>query len=105
MLVFSTPLVNYSAPLTFSLVHLPPPHPTSLCECVQGYLFIQCVTTGGGRVSSCVESIYRSYTLCIWRDSETTKLLYHPKQQPRRGVGLIQINTCRQIPFLRKADI
>jgi hypothetical protein len=54
VLVFSTPLVNYrSAPLTFSLVHLPP-HPLSLCEkyrgtCIQ---FIRCVTAywgwGGG---------------------------------------------------------
>ncbi len=30
-----------------------------------------------------MESIYRSYTL--WPLSEPTKLLYHPKQKPRRG--------------------
>jgi hypothetical protein len=24
-------------------------------------------------------------------------LLYHPKQKPRRGGGLRQINTCRQV--------
>jgi hypothetical protein len=41
MLVFSTPLVNYGAPLTFSLVDLPPP---SLCEYVQGV----CNRGGGG---------------------------------------------------------
>jgi hypothetical protein len=47
MLVFSTPLVNYSAPLTFSLVHvnpLPPPFPvwisTGVC--------IHTVCNGGG---------------------------------------------------------
>jgi hypothetical protein len=34
-------------------------------------------------------------------DSEPTKLLYHPKQNPRRGVGLSQINTtCLHVPLL-----
>jgi hypothetical protein len=44
MLVFSTPHVNYSsAPLTFSMVHLPPPPPT--LPCVNNYTEtrIQCV--------------------------------------------------------------
>ncbi len=52
-----------------------------------------------GRGSRCVESIYRSNTLCIWPDSESTKLLYHPKQKPRRGGRLRQIITCRQVPL------
>ncbi len=30
---------------------------------------------------------YRSLTLCIWPDSEPTKLNYHPKQNLRRGGG------------------
>ncbi len=92
------PLLWTSAPLTFSVVHLPTPFPvrsTGLC--------IYTVCNGGG--SDCVESIHRSYTLCIWPDSEPTKLLYHPKQQPRRR----QKNTCRQVPlqvdFFKKADI
>ncbi len=42
-------------------------------------------------------------------DSEPTKLLNHPKQKPRRGGGLRQIKTYRQVPlqvnFKRKADI
>ncbi len=28
-----------------------------------------------------------------------TKLLYRPKQKPRRGGGLRNINTCRQVPL------
>jgi hypothetical protein len=35
----------------------------------------------------------------IWPDSEPAKLLYHPKQKPRRGWGLRQINTCRKVPL------
>jgi hypothetical protein len=31
--------------------------------------------------------------------SEPTKLLDHPKQKPRRGGGLRQINTCRKVPL------
>ncbi len=78
------PLLWTSAPLTFSLVHLssPPPFPvwisTGVC--------IHTVCNRGDGTGS-VESIYRSYvlyTLCIWPDSEPTKLLYHPKQKPRR---------------------
>ncbi len=41
----------------------------------------------------------RSLTLCIWPDSEATKLLDHPKQKPRRGGGLRQINICRKVPL------
>ncbi len=40
-----------------------------------------------------MENIFcRSLTLCIGPDSEHTKLLDHPKQNPRRGGGLRQ--TC-----------
>ncbi len=47
-----------------------------------------------------VESTSKSYTMCIWQDSEPTKLLYHPKQILRRGGGLGQINTFHQVPLL-----
>ncbi len=40
-----------------------------------------------------MESIFRSY----WPDYEPIKLLYHPKWKPRRGGGLRQINSCRQV--------
>ncbi len=40
-----------------------------------------------------------SLTLCIWPDSEPTKLLDNPKQKPRRNGGLRRINICRQVPF------
>jgi hypothetical protein len=50
----------------------------------------------------CVESIYRIYT----EYSEPTKLLYNPKQQPRREGGLRQIKHLPPNPitgqFLRK---
>jgi hypothetical protein len=46
-----------------------------------------------------VESIYSSYTLCIWPDSEPAKLFCHPKEKPRRGGRLRQINICRQLPL------
>ncbi len=40
----------------------------------------------------------KSLTLCIWPNSEPTKLIDNPKQKPRRDGGL-QINTCRQVPL------
>ncbi len=57
-----------------------------------------CNRKGG---SGCVESIYKSYSLCIWTDSEPRKLLPSPPG------GLRQIHTCRQVPlqviFLKKS--
>ncbi len=38
-------------------------------------------------------------TLYLTRFVEPTKLLDHPKQKPRRGGGLRQMNTCRQVPL------
>jgi hypothetical protein len=88
------PLLWTSAPLTFSLVHLPllPP------PCVTKFrgMSLYSVQQGGG-IGLCREHLQELlYKLCIWPDSEPTKLLYHPKQKPRRGGGLRQINTCRQ---------
>jgi hypothetical protein len=38
--------------------------------------------------------------LCLYLTRiRTYKLLYHPKQKPRRGGGLGQINACRQVPL------
>jgi hypothetical protein len=51
-------LLCTSVALTFSLVHLQPPPPPPCVNNYMGYVFVQCVT-GGGRVSGCVESIYR----------------------------------------------
>ncbi len=94
LLVFSTPLVTYCP--SNLLTGSPSPLPT-LCEYVQVYVFIQCVMGG---------SIYRSYTLCIWPDSEPTKSPYHPKQKPKGP------QTDKRLPpspftgqFLRKAEI
>ncbi len=69
--------------LTFSLVHLPPfPVWKSIGVCIHTVC-----NGGGGRGSGCVESIYKSYTLCNWPDSKPTKLLYHRKQNLGRGGG------------------
>jgi hypothetical protein len=46
------------------------------------------VNLRGGRESDCVESIVIH---CAF--DQTYKMAYHPKQKPRRGVGLRQINT------------
>jgi len=48
----------------------------------------------------CGDPISCSLTLFIWPESEPTKLLYHPKQKPRRGEGLRQINTCLKVPLM-----
>ncbi len=79
MLVFSTQLWEQLSlyPLTFSLVHLPPPpFPVSKYS-----TYKQCVA-GRGRCSVVLETIFcRSSTLRIWPDSEPTKLLHRPKQE------------------------
>ncbi len=90
--------------LSCELAPLLPSHCfTSSLPCVNKYrdtyVFIQCVTMGWGRGLGCLESICRSYTLCIWPDSEPTKLLCHPKQKSWRGRDLRQIYTCRQVPL------
>jgi hypothetical protein len=54
------------------------------CNFELGYVFIQCVTGGMGLCGQHIQEL----------------LLYHPKQKPRRGGGLRQINTCRQVPLL-----
>jgi hypothetical protein len=38
-------------------------------------------------------------TLCFLPDLEPAKLLYRPKQKPKRVRGLRQINTCRKVPL------
>ncbi len=61
---------------------------------------IQTVRGGGGGHWVLLKTIFcRSFTLCIWPDSEPTKLLDHPRQKPRRGGGLRQINTYREVPL------
>jgi hypothetical protein len=59
ILVFSTPLVNHcpSNLLTSSPPRPPPPPLPSLCEKVQVYVFIQCVTGGWGGIRLCGEHI------------------------------------------------
>jgi hypothetical protein len=58
---------------------------------------------GWAGVSGCwvvLETIFcRSLTLCFLPDSESTKLLHHPEQNPRREGGLRQTNTCRKVPL------
>jgi hypothetical protein len=45
-----------------------------------------------------LETIFRrSLTLCIWPDSEPTKLPDRYKQKPGRGGGLRQVNACLKV--------
>ncbi len=85
-------------PLSPALWFNSPPPLSSLC---QSTVYTGSVWLGGG--GACwvlLENIFwRSSTLCIWLDSEPTKLLDHHKQKPRRGGGLKQINTCRKVPL------
>ncbi len=77
------------APLTFSLAQISPHPPPS---CVKKYASEW--GGGGGGYRVLLETIFcRNLTLCFWPDSEPTNLLHHPKQKPRRGGGLRQINT------------
>ncbi len=87
------------APLTFSLVHIPPP---TLSKVKVQYIQTVCGWEGAGWCWVVLETIFcRSLPLCIWPGSEVepTKLPYHPKQKPRSGGGLQQINTCRKVPL------
>ncbi len=80
------PLLWISAPLTFSMNHLPP-LPCTVCN-----------REGG---SGCMEGM-ELYTVHLTR-FRTYKIALPPKQKPRRGRVLRQINTCRQVPSLKKS--
>jgi hypothetical protein len=77
----------------------PPPPPASMRELVQVYVFTQCVRggEGGDRV------VWRAYTGAIHCVFDQIRNLQNcfttPKQKPRRGGGLRQLNTCRQVPL------
>jgi hypothetical protein len=86
------------APLTFSLVLLSPPLPVSKYSI---YSTNSVWPGGGGGCWVLLETMFcRSLTLCIWPESEPTKLLDHPKQKPSREGGLRHTNTCRNVPLL-----
>ncbi len=83
------------APLPFSLVQLSP------LPCVKNYtvhMYIVHYTLWAGWYGVLLDSkLYRSYSLCIWPDSEPTKLQDLPKQKPGRRGGLRRIKTCRKV--------
>ncbi len=91
------PLFWTSAPLTFSLVHLP--HPFSVWISTGLCIYTVCNGGGGGDLRVVWRASELDSTLCPWPDSEPTKLLYHYKQKPWGGGGLRQINTCLQVPL------
>ncbi len=60
----------------------------------------QCVVGRGWGCWVVLETIFcRSLTLYIRPDAEPTNLIDQPKQKPRRGGGLRQINTCCKVPL------
>ncbi len=76
-----------------ALFHFTPPPPR-----VKVYICMQLQTAcGWERVGGGVESRWRGFTLCMWPDSESTKLLTHPKQKSRRAGGLKQITNCCKV--------
>jgi hypothetical protein len=89
------------APLTFSLVHLQPPTPPSLC---QSTVYAVSVSLGGG--GGGVKSCWRPYSAGEFNTLHVTRFRTykkHPKQNPRRGLGLRQKkNDLPQSPFTGK---
>ncbi len=77
MLVFSTPLVNKRS--SNLLTGSPPPVPPFPLWISTG-VCIFTVCNKGKEGSGCLESIYRSCTLCISPDSDPSKLLYRPRE-------------------------
>jgi len=54
----------------------------------------------GRGVLCCVgDHLFRTYTLWMGPDSDSTKLLTTPRQQLRRGEGITKINRCRNDLF------
>ncbi len=100
MSVFSTQLCDLLSPLlplSPSLWFNSRPIHSFPTWCIL-YIRIQCVRGVGYGVL--LETIfYRSFTLCIWPDSEPTKFLDQFKQKPGRGVCLRRINNCRKVPL------
>jgi hypothetical protein len=75
--IFGLAFVNY-CPLTFSLVPLSPHLPPFLCQSTV-YMYRECVTGRGWGCWVLLKTIFcSSFTLCIWPDSEPTKLLHQP---------------------------
>jgi hypothetical protein len=71
-------------------------------------MYLYSVKRGGGGVGLCGEHVQELYTV-YFNQIPNPKLLYHPKQKPRRGGGP---QTDENLPlspftsqFLRKADI
>ncbi len=91
MLIFS--------PVTFSLVHLPPHAPPPFPVLKYSINCTDSVWLGGGGVLSCVGDhiLQEFYTMYLTRLG-TYKIALPPQTNPRRGGGLGQINTCRQVP-------
>jgi hypothetical protein len=89
---FRPSFLNYCP---FNLLSSSPPPPLPKVK-------VQQIVCGLEVVGGCwvvLQTIFcRILTFCFWPDSEPTNLLYHPKQNHRRGGGLRQINTCRKVP-------
>ncbi len=96
--IFDLVLWTIAPPSNLLSGSTPPTFPPSQC---QSAVYKDSVWLGGGE--GCwvlLETIFcRSLTLCIWPDSEPTKLLDHPKRKPKKGRGRRRINTCRKVPF------
>ncbi len=75
----------------------PPPFPK-----LKYRIYRQCVAGRGcGGDELCWRPIHilQEFNSLFLTRTEPTKLLHHPKQKPRTGGGLRQINTCRKVPL------
>ncbi len=86
------PLLWSSAPLSFSLVDLPPPPP-----CVNS-IYTVC-NRGEGGWNQVVWRASTGVLHSVLDQTKPTKLFYHPNKNLGGEGGLRQINTCRQIPL------
>jgi hypothetical protein len=80
---------------------LPPPPASRPCVKVQYSLYRKCVAGRGWGILSPVRDhkLQEFNTLFLTRFRTYTKFLADPKQRPRSGGGLRQINTCRKVPL------
>jgi hypothetical protein len=87
------PSFVYYCTLTFFLVHKTKVHYLHTVQCVAWNW------KGWGMLSYVGDHILQEINTLFLTRFRITKLLHHPKQKPRRGGGLRQINTCSKVLF------
>jgi hypothetical protein len=97
------PLLLTSAPLTFSLVRLPPSPPPLCVNKYRGMSLQYTGCNGGGGIGLCGEHIQELYTLYLTRFRIYKVAL--PPRGPQTDKHLLSVSGPFICRFLRKADI